>query len=335
MISSDDARKLLVDTGIELLKTGLVARTWGNISARISHETCVITPSGLDYTQTKEKDIVVLDIITGQWQGSRKPSGERGVHRAAYQTYDDVGFVIHTHQPYASAIGLAGFDRLDITEEEQQTLGGIALAGYGLSGTKTLINAVKSALQSGAQTVLMIHHGALICGRDKEQAMTRATLLEEISRRNLKGQPKESITLSDSETSRKEQVLSVLKERYPYVDIVQSPEVMALSEKGKTVSAQLDDMAQMIGSRIPAVEQDIGKIRRAMVKHGAILVKGLGGVIKAETADDAEALKLLFDKTAIARLHTDALGSPVRLGSFDCWLMHLMYLKKYAKQKNA
>lgn len=335
MISSEDARKLLVDTGIELLKTGLVARTWGNISARISHDACVITPSGLDYMQTKEEDIVVLDIFTGQWQGSRKPSGERGVHRAAYQTHEDVDFVIHTHQPYATAIGLAGFDRLNITEEERQALGGIAMAGYGLSGTKTLFNAVKKALQTGAHTVLMVHHGALICGRDKEQAMKRAALLEEICRRNVKGQPKERNELSHSEVSGKEQVLSVLIGRYPYVDVVQSPEVMALSDKGKTVNAQLDDMAQMIGGRIPAVEQDMGKILRAMSKHGAILAKGLGGVIKAETADDAKALKLLLEKTAIAKLHTDALGSHIRLSSFDCWLMHLIYSKKYSKQKNS
>ena len=47
------ARKLLVDTGKDLLRTGLVARTWGNVSCRLDEDSIVITPSGLDYTKTR------------------------------------------------------------------------------------------------------------------------------------------------------------------------------------------------------------------------------------------------------------------------------------------
>ena len=38
MYEESVARKILVEAGHELLKNGLVARTWGNISARISDE---------------------------------------------------------------------------------------------------------------------------------------------------------------------------------------------------------------------------------------------------------------------------------------------------------
>lgn len=174
------ARKLLVDTGKELLKTGLVARTWGNISCRLDEDNIVITPSGLDYTKTNEKDIVKLKLSTGEWQGIHKPSGEKGVHIAAYQVFPDVKFVIHTHQTYASAIGLAGFDHLDITDEEKGKLGGVMRASYGLPGTKKLTEAVKAVLQSGARVVLMANHGVLICGSSQEETMDKAMLLEEI-----------------------------------------------------------------------------------------------------------------------------------------------------------
>lgn len=130
------ARQLIVDTGKKLLENGLVARTWGNISCRLDEDNILITPSGLDYMITKEKDIVKLNLSTGRWQGIHKPSGERRVHIAAYQVFPDVNFVIHTHQTYASALGLAGFESLDITEEEKKILGGIRLADYGLPGTK-------------------------------------------------------------------------------------------------------------------------------------------------------------------------------------------------------
>ena len=41
-----EAKKLVIEAGLRLLKEGLIVRTWGNISARISGEQFVITPSG-------------------------------------------------------------------------------------------------------------------------------------------------------------------------------------------------------------------------------------------------------------------------------------------------
>lgn len=43
---------------------------------------------------------------------------------AAYAQFPEVNFVIHTHQGCASALGLAGFDAMDITPEERAALGG-------------------------------------------------------------------------------------------------------------------------------------------------------------------------------------------------------------------
>ena len=42
-----ELRAQVVATGIELLRDALVARTWGNISARVSEDKFLITPSGL------------------------------------------------------------------------------------------------------------------------------------------------------------------------------------------------------------------------------------------------------------------------------------------------
>ena len=142
-------RKLLVETGRELLEKNIVARTWGNTSCRVDDEHCLITPSGLDYMQTTEEDIVLLDLKSGEWEGRRKPSGERGVHIAAYRQFPGVNFVIHTHQNYATAIGLTGIDSLQITEEEKRQLGGLGAAAYGLPGMKKLTDAVDHVLQQG------------------------------------------------------------------------------------------------------------------------------------------------------------------------------------------
>ena len=247
------ARKLLVDTGKKLLETGLVARTWGNISCRLNADIIVITPSGLDYTKTTEEDIVKMNLATGEWQGIHKPSGEKRVHIAAYQVFPDVHFVIHTHQTYASALGLAGYEHLDITKEENESLGGIMPADYGLPGTKKLTNAVKAALQTGAKVVLMKSHGVLICGGSKEETMNKAVLLEDICKRNIKG----NYDLAQNTTSDKTvELLSVVKEKFKYAALVQTPAVNACANKGIPIYAQLDDMAQMIGRKIPVVSDN-------------------------------------------------------------------------------
>ena len=42
-------RTCICETGRELLENGLVARTWGNVSARADGEHYLVTPSGMDY----------------------------------------------------------------------------------------------------------------------------------------------------------------------------------------------------------------------------------------------------------------------------------------------
>ena len=96
------ARRLVAAEGKKLQQAGLVARTWGNISCRIDENHFVITPSGLDYETMTAVDLVLMDIRNGVCCGAHKPSSEKGVHLAAYQTFPEVGYVIHTHQTYAA-----------------------------------------------------------------------------------------------------------------------------------------------------------------------------------------------------------------------------------------
>ena len=175
-------RTCICETGRELLENGLVARTWGNVSARADGGHYLVTPSGMDYGSIAPEDIALCDLATGKWTGSRRPSGERAVHALAYSMFEDVNFVIHTHQTYASTLGLCGYKPGCFTGEERQQLGGVTVAGYGLPGTKTLQNAMREAMARGARTILMAHHGVLICARSHDEALMRAQLLEQIGR---------------------------------------------------------------------------------------------------------------------------------------------------------
>ena len=60
-------RELICQTGLALLETGLVARTWGNVSSRLDKGHFLITPSGLDYHKTRPQDIVRVELSTMTW----------------------------------------------------------------------------------------------------------------------------------------------------------------------------------------------------------------------------------------------------------------------------
>ena len=347
-MSNMDKRREIIDTGIELLEEKLVARTWGNISARIDADNYLITPSGLDYTSMREEDIVSVNIKTGEYTGINRPSGEKGVHSAAYEVFDDVNFVVHTHQTYATAVSLAGFDSLeatagspagsdsfDITEEEIEKLGGIALAEYGLPGTKEITNACKSALLTGAHTVLMIHHGVLVLGKDKEEAMKRVKLLESICERNVK-----RVIIDNTPHNHLEALDNYLKalntcpednSSYRYCEVLTDKALIALSNSETEIFSQLDDVSQMIGTKIVTVDS----LDKALkLNDNAVLIKGVGALIKAENKDDLEALKVLMNKMAIVKLYTKAKNVKAEISIEESDFMHYDYVNRYSLQNN-
>lgn len=206
--SVKEAKELVLKAGLELCEAGLVARTWGNISARVSDTQYVITPSGRAYDTLTAEDIVLVNIADGSYVGDVKPSGEKGVHAAVYELCPKMDFVIHTHQNYASALSVLGkeiaitddyskkekddFNRKetkDRAEEDiQKNAAGLLgdtlpCADYGMYATETLVNNIKKqiAAHPESKAVLMKYHGALCFGKDYEEAFAVAYELEKVS----------------------------------------------------------------------------------------------------------------------------------------------------------
>ena len=301
MEEAAELKELVAETGRMLLDQGLVARTWGNVSARINQETYAITPSGLDYRLTEPEDIAVVSLADGSWKGRRKPSGERGIHAAAYEALPGVNFVIHTHQNYATALGLGGFDNDKLTPEEREILGTVTTAGYALPGTKALARNVLKHYLEGSRVVLMAHHGAVICGTDRDDAFRKATLLEEVCKRQLRGM--------DPDRPAAEQFAAL----------------------GLPLKIQLDDMAQIMGKKIRVVPA--GQVlEKVLMKYGALIEEGKTIRVAAKDAEEEETLRLLTEKAAISALHTRAIGKESLLSNLDVWLMRAIYRGKYSKQ---
>ena len=88
------ARALIIEAGHRLLENKLVARTWGNLSARISEDAFIITPSGRAYDTLAPEDLVKVCIRDLSYEGDRKPSSEKGIHAQAYLLRPDCSFII-------------------------------------------------------------------------------------------------------------------------------------------------------------------------------------------------------------------------------------------------
>lgn len=321
-------RQLVADAGRRLFAEGLAARTWGNISCRMDEAQCIITPSGLGYDRTTAEDTVVLNIADGTWRGTRNPSSERGVHLAAYRIFPDARFVIHTHQDYASALGLAGWEAIALTGAERARLGGLACAAYGLPGTKTLTDNVAAELSGGAHTVLMAHHGALIVARDAEEAFGRANALESMAKAVCMGQPGKA----EGNSALLRRLTAEARRAFGHAASTDAPAVIGAAVLGRPLRAQLDDMAQMIGPRLVVVPPVAERVLAALKRYDAVLVRGAGAICRAENEEDLAALCRLTEKGCIAALHTRALHVPARLSLGDVYRMRRMYLQSYAKQ---
>lgn len=179
------ARELVIEIGLKLKELGLVPRTWGNISARISDTKFVITPSGRPYDTITPDQTVVVDINTWKYDSKIRPSDELGIHADAYKLRPDVNFVIHTHQVKACVMSATALLIDDVPDEYKGIVGDcIPCGGYGLPSTKKLCRGVKSAVEKypNSKAAIMKHHGAVCMGKDEKEALNIALAVEEVCR---------------------------------------------------------------------------------------------------------------------------------------------------------
>ncbi len=181
------AKELVVRAGKQLVESGLIARTWGNVSCRVSDTQFVITPSGRAYETLTPEEIVLVNIADLSYDGDVKPSSEKGIHASAYQLRPEVNFVIHTHQVNASIVSPLGFDINNVAPESAAIIGDhVPMAAYGLPGTGKLRKGVIAAIErSDSKAVIMAHHGAVCMGKDYEEAFAVASELEKVCARHI------------------------------------------------------------------------------------------------------------------------------------------------------
>lgn len=166
----------------EMFEIKLVAATGGNVSARLVANGILITPSGLPYPQMQPADIVLIDDAGETIDGSLPPSSERRMHLAIYRKRPDIGAIVHTHSPYATALAVASKSVPALLPESVITVGGdIPLAPYCSPGTWELGEQVAEYFAK-RNSVLMEAHGLVAVGKDVEDALHTAVVAEETAK---------------------------------------------------------------------------------------------------------------------------------------------------------
>lgn len=172
-----EARAELVKYGKKLIETGLTKGTGGNLSIfdrKTGH--VAITPSGIDFFQIREEDIVIIDLEGNKIEGDRTPSSEWEMHLMPYRDRDDIEAVIHAHTMWATVLSC-------LNEELPATHYMIAVAGptvrcakYATYGTHELaINAAEA--MKDRKAVILANHGILAGSGDLLNAFN---IIEEV-----------------------------------------------------------------------------------------------------------------------------------------------------------
>jgi L-fuculose-phosphate aldolase len=166
-------RDIVVRYAKRLVPDGLVTGTAGNLSVRES-DVVAITPTGVAYELLTPADVSLVSLEGALMEG--RPSTELPMHLAVYRETVSAA-VVHTHSPFATALGTVA-DQLPAIHYLVAELGGpVPVVPYATPGSGDLARAAAAALQ-GRSAVLLRNHGALAVGDSLPRAYARAVLLE-------------------------------------------------------------------------------------------------------------------------------------------------------------
>lgn len=183
---------------LELPKQGLIKYTWGNVSeADREKKLFVIKPSGVDYDRLMPEDMVVCDFDGNVVEGKMNPSSDTPTHAVLYKAFSEVGGIVHTHSAWATSWAQAGLDVPAMGTTHADTFYGTVPCarfltqkeideGYEEETGRVIIETFKErGIDPIAVPGVLLHgHGPFTWGKDAENAVMNAVVLEEVCKSN-------------------------------------------------------------------------------------------------------------------------------------------------------
>ena len=186
-------KQQVYEANMELPKRGLITYTWGNVSG-IDRESglFVIKPSGVDYDLLKPEDMVVMDLNGNRVEGTMNPSSDTPTHVELYKAFPEIGGIVHTHSPHATAWAQAGrglpcygtthadyfYGEIpcarNLTAEEIEE-------GYEKNTGLVIVETFQGKNPMYVPAVLCKNHGPFTWGKDAHEAVHNSVVLEEVA----------------------------------------------------------------------------------------------------------------------------------------------------------
>lgn len=196
-------RRDMVEFGRRMYERQFVAATDGNISARLTGDRILVTPSGSCLGELAPQDMVIVNPRGEFLTGRGRPTSELAVHLAVYAVRSDVSAIVHAHPPYANAFSYAGLP-LDacVLPEVVIGLGQIPTSAYATPASAEGADAIRGLIRDH-DAVLLQRHGSVTVGATVRDAYMKLEKLEHSAKvlflaRQLGG----VVTLSPDEVNR-------------------------------------------------------------------------------------------------------------------------------------
>jgi L-ribulose-5-phosphate 4-epimerase len=181
----EELRRTVSALHAELPRNRLVMWTGGNISARVpGSDLMVIKPSGVGYDDLTPESMVVVDLDGQVVEGSLAPSSDTDAHAYVYRAMPDVGGVVHTHSPYATAWAARGEAIPCVLTAIADEFGGpIPVGPFALIGGDDIGKGIVETLASHrSRAILMKNHGVFTVGSTAREAVKAAVMCEDVAR---------------------------------------------------------------------------------------------------------------------------------------------------------
>lgn len=187
-------KQAVFEANLLLPKHSLVTFTWGNVSG-VDREQglMVIKPSGVEYDALRPEDMVVVDLKTGEKaEGELNPSSDTDTHLVLYNTFPEIGGIVHTHSRWATTFAQAGrgIPALGTTHGDYfygeipctRKMTPAEIGGrYEWETGNVIAETFRKKSAKDIPAVLVHSHGPFCWGTDPKNAVHNAVVLEEVA----------------------------------------------------------------------------------------------------------------------------------------------------------
>jgi L-ribulose-5-phosphate 4-epimerase len=174
----------VVDVAQRVVASGAIsANGHGNVSLRAPGADEMYFTAGPSLRNHPASAVVRVRLDGVLLEGELPPiqGAVVAMHTAMYADSPDVGCVLHTHSPYATAYAVAQ-QPIGCWVEALAMFGlpsGVPVAGYGPRGSEQAVAHIRAARTPGGPAVLLANHGVLVFHRTPELAIIVGGIVEE------------------------------------------------------------------------------------------------------------------------------------------------------------